>query len=194
MIRNYLTTTQAAKLCNVTRFTIRNWINNGRLHASRTVGGHRRILKDALLKFISDNKIARIRQEDSGSVRNDTDVIYRIPRCWEFHSKNSRRHNCVKCLVFKERANKCFLLIKEFGSESIQCQDECLNCEYFKKFYPSKKRVMDTVENDALRRFRGMIQKRHKKEEDVSVLLKKGFYVSGKYLASIFKSKNKVSS
>lgn len=40
---NYLTTSDVARLCGVSRFTVINWANKGRIKVIKTVGGHRRI-------------------------------------------------------------------------------------------------------------------------------------------------------
>lgn len=56
--KEYLTTTEASKVCHVTRFTIRNWVNNGRLKSYKTAGGHRRIYSEDLVKFVEINGIA----------------------------------------------------------------------------------------------------------------------------------------
>lgn len=47
-----LTTFQAADYCQVSPFTIRNWIESGVLAAYKTPGGHRRILKQDLIEFL----------------------------------------------------------------------------------------------------------------------------------------------
>jgi len=39
----YMTTTELARLCGVSRFTIINWTKQGRIKATRTVGRHYRI-------------------------------------------------------------------------------------------------------------------------------------------------------
>ena len=39
----YMTTTELAKLCGVSRFTIINWTKQGRIKATRTIGRHYRI-------------------------------------------------------------------------------------------------------------------------------------------------------
>lgn len=209
MINEYLTTSQAAKLCNVTRFTIRNWINSGKLKARKTAGGHRRISKEAFLKFINGDETGAIQERDPGHLpkekrnleemkkemasgigshpANGKQAAYRIPRCWEFHFKSQSTHNCINCLAFKERANKCFLLLREFGSERVQCQYECLGCEYLKKYYPAKEKIMKKIESDAMQDIQDMIHKRHKEKDDVSAFFKKGLFASGKYLASIKK-------
>lgn len=45
------TTFEAAKICHVTHHSIKNWIKQGLIKASRTPGGHYRILEDDLDKF-----------------------------------------------------------------------------------------------------------------------------------------------
>jgi excisionase family DNA binding protein len=47
-----LTTFQAADYCQVSPFTIRNWIESGLLSAYKTPGGHRRVLKQDLDEFL----------------------------------------------------------------------------------------------------------------------------------------------
>lgn len=64
MPKKYLTTSQAATICNVTRFTIRNWINSGRLSSTKTIGGHRRIPKDVLTEFMKSNQIVEIEKKE----------------------------------------------------------------------------------------------------------------------------------
>ena len=129
-----LSTSQAAKLCHVSRHTMINWVNNGRLKSSQTIGGHRRISREDFLKFVKDNKIAGV---DAGYNK------HLIPRCWEFSSfRKFGGHDCAKCLVFREKADKCFLLVKKFGSEVIQCQSDCSNCSYLIEHYPKERGVV----------------------------------------------------
>lgn len=45
------TTFEAAKICHVTHHSIKNWIKQGLIKASRTPGGHYRILQDDLDAF-----------------------------------------------------------------------------------------------------------------------------------------------
>jgi excisionase family DNA binding protein len=76
MRKKYLTTTEAAQLCKVTRFTVRNWVNNGRLKSSRTLGGHRRILREDLMKFMKKNMVAVISRDKIPARVNKT-FLYR---------------------------------------------------------------------------------------------------------------------
>ncbi|OGJ86803.1 MAG: hypothetical protein A2268_14120 [Candidatus Raymondbacteria bacterium RifOxyA12_full_50_37] len=55
--KSVFTTHEVAKALNVFTNTVIYWMNNGKLNGYRTPGGHRRILKEDLLKFIKENKL-----------------------------------------------------------------------------------------------------------------------------------------
>lgn len=55
--KSVLTTFEAAKLCNVSYNTIKNWIKRGMLHAYRTAGGHLRIKREELERFAREHSI-----------------------------------------------------------------------------------------------------------------------------------------
>lgn len=50
-------TSEVAKFCYVTADTIRKWAEAGRLRVFKTPGGHRRIRREDLLRFMKDNHI-----------------------------------------------------------------------------------------------------------------------------------------
>ena len=55
----YMTTTELSRLCGVSRFTIINWIKQGRIKVIRTVGNHYRISESeaaSLLDTIEEKK------------------------------------------------------------------------------------------------------------------------------------------
>jgi excisionase family DNA binding protein len=58
-----VTISEASKLCGVSLKTITNWIEQGHIKAHKTVGGHRRILRDDLYQFMRDHKIPLPREE-----------------------------------------------------------------------------------------------------------------------------------
>ena len=57
MIMDVLTVSEASRLCGVSLKTIANWIEQGHIKAHRTVGGHRRILREDLYSFMAEHKI-----------------------------------------------------------------------------------------------------------------------------------------
>ena len=50
-------TSEVAKYCHVTADTIRKWAEAGRIRVFKTPGGHRRIRREDLLKFLRENNI-----------------------------------------------------------------------------------------------------------------------------------------
>lgn len=50
-------TSEVAAYCHVTPDTIRKWAEAGRIQVFKTPGGHRRIRREDLLKFLNDNNI-----------------------------------------------------------------------------------------------------------------------------------------
>lgn len=63
------TTFEAAKLCHVSPLSIINWVNAGRLPAFRTPGGHRRIRREDLVRFMRDNGMPLPEELREGSGR-----------------------------------------------------------------------------------------------------------------------------
>jgi excisionase family DNA binding protein len=57
LAKTVYTTHEVAKALNVFTNTVIYWMNNGKLNGYRTPGGHRRILREDLMKFIRDNKL-----------------------------------------------------------------------------------------------------------------------------------------
>lgn len=67
--KSVFTTFEVAKLCHVSPLSIINWVNAGRLAAFRTPGGHRRIRRDDLIRFMRENGIPVPEDLRSGSGR-----------------------------------------------------------------------------------------------------------------------------
>ncbi|MBW7864384.1 MAG: response regulator [Candidatus Hydrogenedentes bacterium] len=62
-------TSQVAKFCHVTADTIRKWAEAGRIRVFKTPGGHRRIRRDDLIRFLRDNNIPMHEDLDNSGVR-----------------------------------------------------------------------------------------------------------------------------
>lgn len=57
MGKNFYTTHEVSKFCNVYPTTVINWIKEGKLSAYTTPGGHRRIKKENLLELMQKNNM-----------------------------------------------------------------------------------------------------------------------------------------
>jgi len=133
----YLTTSQIAAACNVTRFTVRNWINDGKLKANKTAGGHRRILESVLLEFARDNdivlnfqktsspkpKVLTSKKKETSQKKTNKDGVW-------------QDNQCLKCNQIKEKIRKYYFLLKEFDQMRQTCGCDCSSCQYLMNPHP----------------------------------------------------------
>ena len=64
MSKDFLTTAQVGKVLGVHHATVRRWIDCGELKASRTLGGHRRVTRQALLDFVRQHDMPLSQEVD----------------------------------------------------------------------------------------------------------------------------------
>lgn len=67
---SYITTSEFAKVCNVTRLTVINWAKRKKIRFIQTLGGHRRIPLTELLCFL-ETGLGRIEEG-------------KFEYCWEY--------------------------------------------------------------------------------------------------------------
>ena len=147
---NLMTTGQAAALCSVTPDTILKWIKKGRLYGSRTAGGHYRIDSKALEPFIGgpdDDDRGRVASELGGRAG-------RKMRCWEYLSARGEvRDECRECVVYRVRADRCFLMADlehDVGHVRQFCQTSCEDCAYYRHVKGLVPRVLVITSDDEL--------------------------------------------
>ncbi len=56
-LKQSFSTSEVARFCHVTPDTVRKWAEAGRIPVFKTPGGHRRIRRDDLLRFLRENSI-----------------------------------------------------------------------------------------------------------------------------------------
>lgn len=82
----YYTTDEAAKLCKVSRSTVFRWIQEGKLNASVTVGGHHRIFQEELFKLMESLRLplpveqAEDKLEKTALIVDDEEPMRRVLR------------------------------------------------------------------------------------------------------------------
>ncbi len=134
--KEILTTGEAAELCSVTPNTILRWVRDGRLSAIRTSGGHHRIARTDLAKYISSQKAA------GPGERTDKPYQY----CWEFHSDSGRvQEGCLKCIVYRSRSGRCYELAEmpaKVGHSRLHCTKTCEDCEYYHEMLGQRPSVL----------------------------------------------------
>ncbi len=141
-----ISTGQASKLCSVTRDTILKWINKGTISAERTAGGHYRINKDTLKPYIVTEKLNIPKKYKNKKAK--------FSYCWEYYSADGNvKEGCRECMVFKLKAEKCFLtadLGNKTDHNGIYCKSSCYECEYFKYINKPELDILLITENEKL--------------------------------------------
>ena len=141
--KGWLTTGQAADLCHVERDTVLKWIKRGKLPAERTAGGHYRIARPELDRFLLE------RRRPEGAARKphiQRDSTSGPLRCWEYLAENGRiRDGCKRCTVYRVQAARCFELLRfgcDIGHGRLFCQGSCEDCTYYRRLMGLPTRVL----------------------------------------------------
>jgi len=158
----YVTTSELARLCGVTRYTIINWTKKDKIKVVKTVGGHRRIPRSEAISVLES---FRISDEKKGT------PLELVPRCWEFASKTGCDEKCGNCITYKEKINYCFLAVQQLGKEWIRCEGNCPDCVYFNEIFSK----MKMVKNPSGKKFniteKGIIKKKENVSNNLSYSL-----------------------
>ncbi len=153
-MRRFLTTGQAAELCSVTPDTVLKWIRSGRLAAARTAGGHHRIERSALERFVAEPQVSNEPTSHAPALR--TDLIpgeRRFQFCWEFKSREKALEVCTKCAAFLMRAQRCYevaKLVPEGEGDWVFCAGTCDDCDYFREVHGQRTNVLVVTDDSGL--------------------------------------------
>jgi len=136
--KDYLTTTELARFCGVSRFTIINWTNRGKIKAIRTAGGHYRIPVSEAVSFLD------VFHKDKNGV-----AFGSLGRCWKYLQKTNCDKECRNCLIYRRETDYCFEVVRQFGKGVVRCTGECLDCGYFQEifsFHREKTQLKETCD------------------------------------------------
>jgi len=136
-----LTTGQAAALCHVERDTVLKWVKCGKLPAERTAGGHYRISRRELDRFLERRRSAPAARNAPGAEQPPAPL-----RCWEYLAEEGRiRDECRQCAVYRVQAARCFELLRlecELGHRRLFCHGSCEDCAYYRRIMGLPTRVL----------------------------------------------------
>ncbi len=123
----HITTFQAAELLSVSPDSVLKWIKSGKLSAHKTLGGHYRIEREVIEKYLDDRSVT-----PPSKNRPVKPLLF----CWEFKASQSKMNQeCRQCLVFKTHARRCYEMTsipREYGHAKILCETSCEECDYYK--------------------------------------------------------------
>lgn len=127
--KDYLTTTEAARLLSVSPDTVLKWVKAGKIESFRTLGGHCRIPMSAL-DALSGDKSGLLETEEI--TRRESTFQY----CWEYLSKGGEiKGECHECITYRSRSRRCYELRDlpdGLGCLRLYCKSTCTECDYYK--------------------------------------------------------------
>jgi len=142
--KEFLTTSQAAKLLSVSPDTVLKWVKAGKIKSNRTLGGHFRIPA-------SEIKIFNGAASEDLDKNNNNHLAVPYQYCWEYLAAGGAiKSECRDCITFRSRASRCYEL-KDIpgglGCLNLMCDTECTSCEYFKVVNGQKLNILILSEN-----------------------------------------------
>lgn len=149
-----LTTGEVAHICGVTPDAVLKWIKKGKLPATRTPGGHYRIMRA---------DCAAVGLEGSGGGETHVvpvdavDDVGSDVRCWEyFAGRGGLRDVCRECLVYLARAQHCHKLAElgeRAGHRRNFCSgNDCSDCPFFRAGHGLATTVLVITSDEGLTR------------------------------------------
>lgn len=138
MKKTAFTTSQVARICHVSRDTVKRWLEKEIIKGYRVgMSGHWRVLPRDLAFFLKANNIPFPDLEEAGiDLKTLSNSENSATFCWEFH-KHMRGHvrregRCDDCLVYRVRSLRCHALRGEAEHKKIYCNHSCEDCAYLR--------------------------------------------------------------
>jgi len=148
-----LTTGEVAKLCGVTPDAVLKWIKKGKLRATRTVGGHYRVSREACVEL----GLAKSNGDEPGDATSTRAAGGHLPqRCWEYFGvSDSPPEPCLNCLVYQSQAQYCYRLAElceQAGHKGDLCSASCQDCPFYRACKGMATTVLVITRDEALAR------------------------------------------
>jgi excisionase family DNA binding protein len=135
-----VSTTEAAKLCRVSRGTVSYWIQKKKLYARRSGRNYAIPVNDLLLFLKSAGQ--QIPPELINGNRHHAG-FRTVQPCWEYHQGNRHGRHCRDCIVLNNQLNVCFI---SRASRTNQCEMECNECRYFREIYLPRTQFIQQID------------------------------------------------
>lgn len=150
MAKDYLTTTQAARLLAVSPDTVLKWVKAGKIGAYLTPGGHCRIPREVIDELM-------VKPSGASNVRVASPTTFHY--CWEL-ARQSSDHcdtpiDCVDCIVYRGRVERCYELaeLPEIGNSiKHRCGTSCEKCDYYHMVHDKGTSILVVTRSASLRK------------------------------------------
>jgi len=145
--KDYLTTTEAARLLSVSPDTVLKWVRAGKVSSYRTLGGHFRI------------PVSELELPHSARKQGATEAAARTrpsvhQYCWEYLAGDGDIDaKCKDCITYRSRAQRCYELKDlpgEFGCLNLMCDTNCTECDYYNLVSGQRAKILIVSQNKRL--------------------------------------------
>ncbi|UCD17080.1 MAG: helix-turn-helix domain-containing protein [Candidatus Zixiibacteriota bacterium] len=154
-IKEYYTTTQAAKILSVSPDTVLKWVRAGKIKSRRTLGGHFRIPASEV-EFSAVKEAAAAKHPAPAA----EPLAYQY--CWEYLAGSGEiKPECRECLTYRSRSRRCYELRDlpdGLGCLRMFCQTSCQDCDYYNLVNGQGVTVLILSENPAIIRNRNRLE------------------------------------
>lgn len=200
MPEKFLTTTRAAQLCHVSRFTMRNWANRDMVKSVKTAGGHRRILLDDLSQFMEERQMTAAvnyggengngkrgdysKSGGNGHKKNPPNGNLKSASLGlEFVKQNgSSGFNCAEWSVFQEKEGQCFFIVRKDHPRQDNFKCGCAICEAMNPCQCQTRTVQPRLDKTGLCKHQNISSL---KTEHGHKVLHLALYQAGKYASTV---------
>jgi excisionase family DNA binding protein len=146
-MKKFFSTTELAKICQVSRFTTSKWVREGKIRGA-SPGRNYKIPADEIIRFLKASNLP-IPEELKTGYRG-----YNRPQkyCWEYHSeqKDVSLHQCSTCIIKEAEILNCFIMRVDDYQDNIRCPIECSKCSYFLEKFANHFAIVKAFDEPAI--------------------------------------------
>jgi excisionase family DNA binding protein len=146
-MKRFFSTTELAKICQVSRFTTSKWVREGRIRGA-SPGRNYKIPIGEIIRFLKESNFPIPEELKTGYRDYDRHQKY----CWEYHAEQNdiSLHQCSTCIIKEAEILNCFIMRIDDYQDNIKCPIECSKCSYFLEKFANHFAIVKAFDEPAI--------------------------------------------
>ena len=146
-MKKFFSTTELAKICQVSRFTTSKWVREGKIRGA-SPGRNYKIPINEIIRFLKESNFPIPEELKTGDKNYDHHQKY----CWEYHSEQNdiSLHQCSACIIKEAEILNCFIMRVDDYQDNIKCPIECSKCSYFLEKFANHFAIVKAFDEPAI--------------------------------------------